>query len=156
MSVLGAGNGVGGEVKISAKAEYACVALVELALRHGEGQPVQVKAIAEAHGLSPRFLVQILLQLKGAGLVASSRGAAGGYQLARPPAAIPLAEVLDAIDRAPAASAAAGELPATRIGRALRGVWQEITRAERGILEGTTLADIAQRSLSGDALTYEI
>src|SRR5207248_651097 len=60
-------------VRVSAKADYACIAMVELASRYRAGQPVQIKNIAEAHNISPRFLVQILLQLKGAGLVASSR-----------------------------------------------------------------------------------
>src|SRR5579871_6819985 len=86
----------------SAKAEYACRAMLELAARHGDPQPVRLKAIADAHGIPQRFLVQILLQLKGNGLVASTRGASGGYQLGRPPEEISLADVINAIDRAPA------------------------------------------------------
>ena len=72
-------------MRISAKAEYACVAMLELAANCADAQPVRIKAIADAQGIPPRFLVQILLQLKTAGLVASVRGAQGGYQLARPP-----------------------------------------------------------------------
>src|ERR1700677_3634392 len=87
-------------VKVSAKAEYACVAMVELAIKYPLGQPVQIKNIAQTHDISPRFLVQILIQLKSAGLVASSRGAAGGYQLTRPPEEISLADVVHVIDRA--------------------------------------------------------
>src|SRR5437763_15036720 len=85
-------------MRISAKAEYACVAMLELAANHADAQPVRIKAIAEAQGISPRFLVQILLQLKTAGLVASVRGAAGGYQLARSPETITLASIINAID----------------------------------------------------------
>ena len=70
-------------MNISAKTEYACVAVLELALNYGSGQPLQVRRIAEAHGIPSRFLVQILLQLKAAGLVSSTRGASGGYQLLR-------------------------------------------------------------------------
>src|SRR5262252_8056887 len=81
-------------MKVSAKAEYACVAMVELAANRLDSQPVRVKAIADAHGIPLRFLVQILLQLKGAGLVASIRGAAGGYQLARRPTEISLADII--------------------------------------------------------------
>src|SRR5262249_59816083 len=84
-------------MRISAKAEYACVAMLELAANYHEPQPVRIKAIADAQGIPQRFLVQILLQLKTAGLVASVRGAAGGYQLARPPESISLAEVIAAI-----------------------------------------------------------
>ena len=75
-------------MRISAKAEYACAAMLELAASYGEPQPMRIKAIADAQDISARFLVQILLQLKTAGLVASVRGAAGGYQLARSPEAI--------------------------------------------------------------------
>ena len=87
-------------MRISAKAEYACIAMLELAANYAEPQPVRIKAIADAHGIPQRFLVQILLQLKTAGLVASVRGAAGGYQLARPPDDITLADVINAIDAA--------------------------------------------------------
>src|SRR3984893_17517508 len=85
-------------MRISAKAEYACVAMLELAANHADAQPVRIKAIADAQGIPPRFLVQILLQLKTAGLVASVRGASGGYQLARAPESISLAAVINAID----------------------------------------------------------
>src|SRR5258708_1305335 len=88
-------------MRVSAKAEYACVAMLELAANHSAPQPVRIKAIADAHGIPSRFLVQILLQLKGAGLVVSTRGAAGGYHLARPPEQISLANVINVIDRVP-------------------------------------------------------
>src|SRR2546421_10062593 len=89
-------------MRVSAKAEYACIAMLELAACHGEPQPVRIKAIADSHAIPQRFLVQILLQLKGAGLVTSVRGASGGYQLARPPAEISLADIINVVDRAPA------------------------------------------------------
>src|ERR671923_1595541 len=85
-------------MRVSAKAEYACVAMLELAANYRQPQPVRIKAIADAQGIPPRFLVQILLQLKTAGLVASVRGAAGGYQLAKPPERITLADIINAID----------------------------------------------------------
>ena len=58
-------------------------------LVHGDPRPVRLADVADKHAIPGRFLVQILLQLKNAGLVASTRGAAGGYQLARPPARLP-------------------------------------------------------------------
>ena len=85
-------------MRISAKAEYACVAMLELAANYGEPQPLPIKAIAEAQSIPQNFLVQILLQLKTAQLVVSVRGASGGYQLARPPEEITLADVINAID----------------------------------------------------------
>src|SRR5713101_5303976 len=87
-------------MRVSAKAEYACIAMLELAANVGSPQPVRVKAIADAHGVPLRFLLQILLQLKGAGLVMSTRGAAGGYQLTRAPDKVSLADVVNCIDRA--------------------------------------------------------
>ena len=63
-------------MNISAKTEYACIAVLELALNYGSGDPVTIRAIAETHGIPSRFLVQILLQLKGTGIVGSTRGAA--------------------------------------------------------------------------------
>src|SRR2546421_5020706 len=92
----------------SAKAEYACVAMLELAARYGDAQPVRLKAVANAHGIPQRFLVQILLQLKASGLVVTKRGAAGGYQLGRAPDQISLADVIGVIDRAAPIPARAG------------------------------------------------
>jgi len=142
-------------VKISAKAEYACVAMVELATRFGTGQPVQIKAIAEAHNISQRFLVQILLQLKGAGMVASSRGMSGGYQLARTPDAISLADVVYCIANAPEAAAFTGLHPSP-ITQSLRELWKEVTSVEQQLLEKTSLSDLAERSRNNEAYYYQI
>src|SRR3954468_18261686 len=85
-------------MKISAKAEYACLAVLALARKSPDDPPVRIREISAAHGIPERYLVQILLQLKGAGLVVSTRGASGGYRLARPATSITLGEVLTAID----------------------------------------------------------
>ena len=85
-------------MKLSAKTEYACLAMLQLAEEYDSVEPVQIRRIAEEHGVPARFLVQILLQLKGAGLVASTRGAAGGYRLARPPHEITLCEVIEVME----------------------------------------------------------
>ena len=66
-------------MKVSAKTDYACLAMLELAAHYGSKEPLRIRTIADEHGIPSRFLVQILLQLKGAGFVASTRGAAGGY-----------------------------------------------------------------------------
>jgi len=143
-------------MRVSAKAEYACVAVLELAANYGDAQPVRVKTIADAHGISLRFLVQILLQLKGAGLVVSTRGASGGYHLTRPPEKISLADVIHVIERPPARGDSA-KLPHSAAVRAIRSVWQEIQAVEQRILEEVTFADLvrqAQQSMSG--LSYQI
>ncbi len=85
-------------MKVSAKTEYACIAMLELAAQYGSNEPVRIRRIAERHDVPPRFLVQILLQLKGAGLVASVRGAAGGYHLIKTPQEISLGQVMEVIE----------------------------------------------------------
>lgn len=142
-------------MRVSAKAEYACVALVQLAAHHGSPHPVRVKEIAEAHGIPQRFLVQILLQLKAAGLVASTRGAAGGYQLSRPPSAISLADVIYRIDSDPPRtdSVASADTPFVH---AVRSAWKDVQTAERRLLEQVTLAELVQRAQESEAPFYHI
>src|SRR5262249_38296568 len=133
-------------MRVSAKAEYACIAMLELAGSYGDPQPVRVKAIADAHEIPLRFLVQILLQLKGAGLVASTRGAAGGYHLARRPDEISLADIINVIDRAPTARFEAANLPSSLAVQAIRGVWQQVHAQEQRMLEEVTLADLVRQT----------
>jgi Rrf2 family transcriptional regulator, cysteine metabolism repressor len=141
----------------SAKAEYACIAMLELAARYGSSHPIRLKEIAEGHRIPQRFLVQILLQLKGAGLVVSSRGAAGGYLLARPPDTITLADILNIIDRNDRPASTRGLAgPPSPVVEAIRGVWKKVQSAQQRILEDTTLADLTQRLKEGAALMYQI
>ncbi len=145
-------------MQFSAKAEYACLAMLELAIRHGDPRPVRLVDMTDAHGIPQRFLVQILLQLKGAGLVTSTRGAAGGYHLGRSPEDISLADILDVIDRAePSAN---GNRPTGRtdgsaspMALALRDVWCAIQKSRQEILRKTSLAALAQ---AGQGLQYVI
>jgi Rrf2 family transcriptional regulator, cysteine metabolism repressor len=143
----------------SAKAEYACIAMLELAANYGRPQPVPLKSIAETHHIPQRFLVQILLQLKGSGLVVSTRGAAGGYLLGRSPKTITLADVLNVIDRqdrpVPDRPGNSGG-PRSPMADALRGVWKEIASTQHRLLAGTTLAELAQKAREGQALVYQI
>jgi Rrf2 family protein len=143
-------------MRISAKAEYACVAMLELAANYREGQPVRVKAIAEAHGIPQRFLVQILLQLKSAGLVVSLRGALGGYQLARSPETVSLAQVINAVDREPAVRTSLVPLHESPAVQALHGVWKDIQAQEQRLLKEVTLAELVRRSQQTNALSYQI
>src|SRR4051794_6845062 len=142
-------------MRLSAKAQYACVAMVELACNFGERAPVHLKSIAENHGISQRFLVQILLQLKGSGLVESTRGAAGGYQLARAPKDITLAEIIHAIDQAPppAFSALAG-LHSTPAVQVVAHVLQEVQEREQQRLGEITLAALVKQSQPSGELSY--
>jgi Rrf2 family transcriptional regulator, cysteine metabolism repressor len=128
-------------MRISAKAEYACLALIELARTGPAGAPSRVRLIAEAHGIPERYLVQILIQLKAAGLVHSARGASGGYMLARAAEAISVAEVLGAIEGLND-SPPKTESPA---GRALADLIEEARVAEHKVLDETTIAQLLQK-----------
>ena len=144
----------------SAKADYACIAMLELADRHGDPTPVRLKAIAEGHGIPKRFLVQILLQLKGAGLVESTRGASGGYHLARPPAEITLADIIGVIDRSDHPSDVRDNdningAPSA-LARAIHGVWSDILNAQQRLLASTSLSELLLRAQSAYDLAYQI
>jgi Rrf2 family cysteine metabolism transcriptional repressor len=132
-------------MKVSAKAEYACLAVLALARQGPESSPLHIREISEAYGIPERYLVQILLQLKGAGLVASTRGAAGGYRLARAATSISLSEVLVAVDGPDASrrDSSATRRPTTSV---LASVWESVRAAERVVLDHTTIAQLAEQS----------
>jgi Rrf2 family transcriptional regulator, cysteine metabolism repressor len=139
-------------MNLSAKTEYACLAMLQLAADYDSGEPVHIRRIADENGIPARFLVQILLQLKGASLVASTRGAAGGYRLARPPREISLADVIDVIegDDRPESNASK-QTPSTR---ALLDFCCELSQLHRDRLETTTLADLADEAAHREPMWY--
>ena len=134
-------------MKVSTRGDYASRALLSLAL-HGNGAgPTSVRDIAERTGLPQPYLEQILLALKGAGLVRSKRGVGGGYVLARDPAEITLADIVSAVD-GPIAVGDFGEPhqngACDHEGQCvLLAVWQMVSDHMRRHLRGLTLADIA-------------
>jgi Rrf2 family protein len=128
--------------------------MMQLAARYGSDDPVRIRDIADAQGIPQRFLVQILLQLKGAGLVASTRGAAGGYQLVRPPHDVSLGEVIAVLEGQDSESGGAGLGDSSGV-RVLRSVWRQVTAAERDVLESVTLADLVERARGrGEPMYY--
>jgi Rrf2 family protein len=132
-------------VRVSAKTEYACLAMLELAARFGSGEPVRIRTIADEHGIPSRFLVQILLQLKGAGFVSSTRGAAGGYQLVKPPQTISLGEVMSVIEgqeNAAPGNATGTRTPTTRV---LAEAWRQIAKTERDMLNAISFGELVQK-----------
>ncbi len=144
-------------MKISAKTEYACIAMLELAAQYGSGDPVRVRRIAERHAVPPRFLVQILLQLKGAGLVASVRGAAGGYHLIKPPQEVSLGQVMDVIEGSSEengqTSSASPDSPAVKV---LMQTWKDVSHTEHEMLGKISLAELLERVKSQDEQMYYI
>ena len=128
-------------MNLSAKVEYACLAMMELGRVHQDGRLIQIKRLAAAHGIPPKFLVQILLQLKSAGLVHSTRGATGGYALAIPPDEVSLGDVIRAVEgRADQQTACQSPLAKT-----LHDAWNEIHTHQWHQLDTTTLADLIVR-----------
>ena len=134
------------DVKVSTRGDYASRALLSLALHAGEEGPTSVRDIAERTGLPQPYLEQILLALKGAGLVRSKRGVGGGYVLARDPREIPLSAVVSAVD-GPIVAGDFGE-PHTNgacdhEGQCvLLAVWADVGEHMRKYLDALTLADI--------------
>jgi len=135
-------------MRLSAKTEYAAIAVLELARQWNSGEPVRIRSICAAHGVPARFLVQILLQLKGSGIVVSTRGAAGGYQLARPPAEITLEDVFRVIEGPDELTTAvtADLAGRSRTVTVLLDAWRQVARAETTTLAGITFADLVERS----------
>jgi Rrf2 family protein len=130
-------------VRVSAKTDYALRAALELAAAPDE-KPVKGERIATAQAIPLRFLENILMQLRHAGLVDSRRGAEGGYRLARPASEVTLADVIRAID-GPLAGVS-GARPETLgfegVAEPMRDVWIAVRASLRGVLERVTLADV--------------
>jgi Rrf2 family protein len=132
-------------MKISAKAEYACLALLALARRGADAPPLRIREISETYEIPERYLVQILLQLKGAGLVASTRGAAGGYRLTRAPENVRLSEVLLAIDGPDSTHQERGSA-SRQACLVLESVWASVRAAEHAVLDRTTIASLVEQT----------
>ena len=133
---------------MSTRGDYACRALLSLAL-HGGDQPTSVRDIAERTGLPQPYLEQILLALKGAGIVRSKRGVGGGYVLARLPERLTLGQVVAAVD-GPIVVGDFGEPHAggacNHEGQcALLSVLAEVGEHMRTHLDSFTIADMVQR-----------
>ena len=132
-------------LRLTARSEYALLALVYLARHEGKGF-VAVQSIATAQGIPPKFLEQILLTLKRARYVRSLKGQRGGYSLARPARDIHLAEVIRLIDGALAPTESVSKFfyestPVEKEKKLLR-LFKEIRNFISDKLEGTSLADV--------------
>ncbi|HEV3187955.1 MAG TPA: Rrf2 family transcriptional regulator [Acidimicrobiales bacterium] len=137
-------------MRVSTRGDYASRALLSLALRDSNGAPTSVRDLAERTGLPQPYLEQILLSLKGVGLVRSKRGVGGGYVLARPAENITLAEIVAAVD-GPIAAGDFGEPhqdgACDHEGQCvLLGVWADVGNHMREHLSSFTLADMVNQA----------
>ena len=133
-------------LRLSTKGRYGTRAMLELALSEGN-KSVLLREIAESQGISLKYLEQIIPSLKSAGLVNSSRGASGGYSLAKPPEEITVKEIVEALEGPlklvdcigdPGLCQEAGQC-------VTRDLWDEVSASISKLLESRTLAGLAQK-----------
>ncbi len=139
-------DGQNRRVHIPAKVEYGLRALLTLA---AAGTPHTAESLAAEQGLPPRFLGAILADLRRAGVVASQRGAEGGYRMARRPEDVTIAEVIRALD-GPLAEVRGHRPEAMHYQGAaehLQKVWVAVRASLRLVLEQVTLADVVSGKL---------
>src|SRR5262245_13082502 len=133
-------------MKVSLRSTYGIMAAVDLAMQAGSA-PIQAKAIARRQGIPARFLEQVLHAMKKAGLVSSLRGAQGGYVLSKKPSEVSVAEILEALE-GPflRVTEMNGRLQHTAKSEALLAkVWDRLHEAERHVLEGITVEELADQ-----------
>ena len=145
-------------MRISAKSEYAIKAVLDLALRDAR-ELVPIQVIAAHQKIPQRYLEQVLLALKRAGVVTSKRGSAGGYHLTRPPDRITVGDVLRAVEGTSAPfEALTGRRP-TADGRDLAELWNEISDAVSSVVDRLTFGELASRVIEragGSRAMYHI
>jgi Rrf2 family protein len=138
-------------MQLLAQEEYGLRCLIALARARG-GAPLTIHEVAAEEGLSPEYAAKLLAALRRAGLVASTRGAAGGYRLARDAAGLTAWDVVAALGGAlfpetfcDCHAGARSEGCVHRSACALRALWRRADAAVRTVLAGVTLADLAGR-----------
>ncbi len=147
-------------MKISAKCDYACRALLELTLQNETKKPVRVSWIAERQDVPLKYLVQILNQLKRAGLVVSERGRSGGYYLGRSPDKITLGEVIRSIEGPLLSINCLDGNSRTRCSIksscTLKQAWDELKVAMENVADSITFKDICDNLKSTQRVIYHI
>ena len=139
-------------MRLTAKSEYGLLATIDLACHYGGG-PVSAREIAERRSIPPRFLEQLFVSLRRAGLVAAVRGARGGFVLSRDPGEVTVLDVVEALEGPLASSlcdAERGEGCGMSASCAAAPVWVRATSALREVFAGTTLASLASAQGSFD------
>jgi len=145
-------------MKLSTKGRYGARAALELAIRYQKG-PVMVKDIAENQDISERYLEHILNSLRVSGLVKSTRGAHGGYELSRPPALITLGEVIRSLEGPIEIVSCTQNKTCSRSQSCVTyGIWCKVRDAVENVLDSVTLADMVKNheSLQRDSVNEYI
>ena len=145
-------NRQGIRMKFGVGVDYSLKALLMLADRYPSAQPMRVEEIAAAQGVPENYLRRLLIELKRGGLVLSQKGPNGGYMLARPPARITMADVVEIIegDYTPVECLEDGATSfcSRDSGCPMRDIWREVRDSVVGILRNATLQSLAERRKS--------
>ena len=129
-------------MRVSAKAEYAIKAVLDLAM-HQRDELIPIQDIAARQAIPQRYLEQVLLSLKRSGLLTSRRGSSGGYHLTRPPEEITVGAVLRAVEGENAPFEVLGR---RGDGYDLAELWAEIGGAVSRVVDGLTFGELASRA----------
>ena len=134
-------------MKVSTKGDYGIRALIELAHRYGDARPTQSADIASRQRIPESYLEQLLTTLRRAGFIRSVRGPQGGHALIRDPNQIRVSEVLEALEGPVLLSDCLdeGSSCSKNGGCAQRDMWAAVRDAVLGVLDTTSIADLAQR-----------
>lgn len=149
------GNNLGGQdMKISTKGRYGVVAMYELALHYGQG-PVPLKLVAEKQHISEHYLEQLMGGLRRTGFVRSARGAQGGYELTKDPAAITVGDILRVLEGPIApVDCVIDDDGADYCVRAdscvTRGIWAKVRDSINKVVDSITLADLCKEEKNGN------
>jgi len=139
-------------MKFGVGVDYSLKALLMLADRYPSAQPLRVEEIAAVQGVPENYLRRLLIELKRGGLVLSQKGPSGGYMLARSPARITMADVVEIIegDYTPVECLedGANSFCSRDSGCPMRDVWREVRDSVVGILRNATLQSLAERRKS--------
>lgn len=140
-------------MRISARCDYACRALLELALHWPKKEPIQIQTISQNQEIPMKYLIQILIQLKRMGFAVSVRGKHGGYNLAKPPHKISLGEVMR--------ETGGPLLPlvnsATEKKSVFAAIWKDTEDAMARVLDRVTFEDITNKARGIEGIiTYAI
>lgn len=135
-------------MRLTTRGRYAVTAMLDLAL-HSEQGPVCLNAIAGRQGISAAYLERLFRHLRDRGLVSSTRGARGGYELCRCAGEISVADVICAVDE---------PLDATQCesaqNRLTCHLWSDLTRHVQSYLEDVTLAQLCDQQSSSPSTTF--
>lgn len=147
-------SGKVGIMKLTMKGDYGLRAMLDMAAYYGQG-PIESADIARRQYIPEQYLDQILMALRKEGLVKSVRGPKGGHMLAKPPAHITMAHVMQALEGyvPPMECLPNPDFCKLSPGCALREVWQKIDEMTQQVLNSTTIEELAQRHQTGSMET---